>query len=159
MKTSFRRCWCGSVLNDCGFLEWFPFIFNSSRCLIFECVREKFWLSILWLNFSILSYGFSHVQEKFERLKWETKKISKGNIFILKSNLDSEKDQVVPKKVKFDMDFLGCVECSTNGNLLGKSRIFVPPSCLADTKGGGELTGFKLEILFPLHLKFYGWWF
>jgi len=53
------------------------------------------------------------------------------------------------------MDFLGWVECSTNGDSLGETRIFVPPSCLVDTKGGGELIGFKSEIIFPLHLNFY----
>ena len=33
-------------------------------------------------------------------------------------------------------DFLGCVECSTNGNLLGEIRIFVPASGSDDAKVG-----------------------
>jgi hypothetical protein len=67
------------------------------------------------------------------------KMISKGNNFHNEVELDSAKDQVVPKKVKFDIGFLGCVECSTNGNLLGENKIFVPPSCSANEKYGGEL--------------------
>jgi hypothetical protein len=52
--------------------------------------------------------------------------------------LDSAKESSGTQKVKFDIGFLGCVECSTNGDLLGERRIFVPPSCSADTKAGGE---------------------
>ena len=68
--------------------------------------------------------------------------IRKGNIFHNEVELDSAKDQVVPKKVKFGIGVLGCVECSTNGNLLGERRIFVPHSCLTDAKVGGELNLF-----------------
>jgi hypothetical protein len=64
--------------------------------------------------------------------------MSKGNIFHTEVESDSAEDQVVPKKVNFFIGFLGCVDCSTNGDLLGESRISIPPSCLADTKDGGE---------------------
>jgi hypothetical protein len=40
------------------------------------------------------------------------------------------------QKVKIDIGFLGCVEHSTYGNLLGESRIFVPTSGSADAKDG-----------------------
>jgi hypothetical protein len=60
-------------------------------------------------------------------------KIRKDKTFLeMNSNQNSEKDQVVPKKQKNDRGFLGCVECSTNGDLLGESRIYVP------TSGSGE---------------------
>jgi hypothetical protein len=64
--------------------------------------------------------------------------ISKGNIFHTEVELDNAKILSGTQKVKFDIDFLGCVECSTNDDSLGESRIFVLPSCLADTKDGGE---------------------
>jgi hypothetical protein len=70
------------------------------------------------------------------------KMIRKGNIFHNEVELDSAKDQVVPKKVKFDIGFLGCVECSTNGDLLGERKIYVPPSGSADAKDGRELNWF-----------------
>jgi hypothetical protein len=54
--------------------------------------------------------------------------IRKGNNFHIEVELDIARDQVVPKKVRFDIRFLGCVECSTNGDLLCERRIFVPPS-------------------------------
>jgi hypothetical protein len=67
------------------------------------------------------------------------------------------KDQVVPKKVKFDVDFLGCVECSTNGDSLGERRIFVLPSCSADTKAGGEpFLVLNQSLFYPCNLKFFG---
>jgi hypothetical protein len=44
--------------------------------------------------------------------------IRKGNNFHNEVELDSAKDQVVPKKVKFDTGFLGCVECSTHTQTL-----------------------------------------
>jgi hypothetical protein len=56
-------------------------------------------------------------------------KIRKDKTFLeMKSNQNSAKDQVVPKNKKIDRGFLGCVECSTNGDLLGKSRISIPTS-------------------------------
>jgi hypothetical protein len=57
------------------------------------------------------------------------KRTSKVKTFIkIKSNSDSAKNQVVPKKWKIDVGFLGCVEGSTNGDLLGEIRNFVPSS-------------------------------
>jgi hypothetical protein len=56
--------------------------------------------------------------------------IRKGNNFHTEVELDIARVQVVPKKVRFDTGFLGCVECSTNGDLMGKRRIYVPPSRL-----------------------------
>jgi hypothetical protein len=38
--------------------------------------------------------------------------ISKGNIFHTKVELDNAKRLSGTQKVKFDIDFLGCVECS-----------------------------------------------
>jgi hypothetical protein len=55
--------------------------------------------------------------------------MSKGNSFHTEVESDSAKDQVVPKKVKIFIGFLGFVDCSTNGDLLGEIRISFPPSC------------------------------
>jgi hypothetical protein len=49
-----------------------------------------------------------------------------------------------------DIGFLGCVECSTNGDLLGKRRIFVLPSGSADAKASGELEWFNIRASFTL---------
>jgi hypothetical protein len=87
----------------------------------------------------------------------KVKMISKGNIFHNEDESDSAKRSSGTQKVKFDIDFLGCVECSTNGDLLGERRIYVPPSGSTDAKAGGELNWFLNQSLFlPLHLKFSG---
>ena len=62
-----------------------------------------------------------------------------------------------PKSEKIDIGFLGCVECSTNGDLLGKIKILVPSSGLTDAKYGEELNWFLSVPLLPLHLKFPSW--
>jgi hypothetical protein len=54
-----------------------------------------------------------------------------------RSELDNTKRLSGTQKVKFGRDFLGCVESSTNGDLLGERRIFVLPSYSADTEAGG----------------------
>jgi hypothetical protein len=75
--------------------------------------------------------------------------IRKGNIFHTEVELDNAKRLSGTQKVKFDIEFLGCVECSTNGDLLGERRIFVLPSCSADMKAVENLIGFKSEPLLP----------
>jgi hypothetical protein len=84
--------------------------------------------------------GFRMLKQTLRDLN--EKMISKGNIFHTEVQSDSVKRSSGTPKVKFDIDFLGCVECSTNGDLLGESRIFVPPSGSADMKAGGELNWF-----------------
>ena len=56
--------------------------------------------------------------------------IRKVNIFHTKFELDNVKRLSGTQKVKFDIDILGCVECSTNGDSQGERGIFVPPSRL-----------------------------
>jgi hypothetical protein len=54
----------------------------------------------------------------------------------MKLNQTVQKTKWYPKKKKFNRGLLGCVECSTNGDLLGERRIFVPTSGSADAKAG-----------------------
>jgi hypothetical protein len=102
---------------------------------------KSFGLSILYLNISLLSYGFSQIQTNFGRLN-ESQNDKKSNIFHTEVQSDNEKRSSVTQKSKFDIDFLGCVECSTNGNLLGEIIIFVPPLGSVDAKAGGEINWF-----------------
>ena len=54
----------------------------------------------------------------------------------MKSSQNVMKISGTQKVTKFDKAFLGCVECSTNGDLLGERRIFVPTSGSVDAKYG-----------------------
>jgi hypothetical protein len=64
-------------------------------------------------------------------------KINKDKTFPkMKSSQTVQKTKWYPKVKKIDKTFLGCVECSTNGDLLGKSKIFVPTLGSADAKAG-----------------------
>ena len=74
--------------------------------------------------------------------------ISKGHIFHTEVELDNAKRSSGTQKVKFDIDFLGCVECSTNGDSLGERRIFVLPSFSVDMKAYGEPYWFLNQSLF-----------
>jgi len=76
--------------------------------------------------------------------------VGKHNIFLNEDELDSEKISSGNQKVKFDIEFLGCVECSTNGDLLGKSIISVPPSSSIDAEAGGEINCFLNQSHFNL---------
>jgi hypothetical protein len=60
-----------------------------------------------------LSYGDFNMFQKLLKTYMRYKMISKGNNFHTEVELDIARDQVVPKKVRFDIGFLGCVECST----------------------------------------------
>jgi len=64
--------------------------------------------------------------------------IRKGNIFHIEVELENAKRLSGTQKLKFDIDLLGCVECSTNGDLLGERRIPILPSCSDDMKDAGE---------------------
>jgi hypothetical protein len=64
-------------------------------------------------------------------------KINKYKTFLkIKLNQTVQKIKWYPKIKKIDKGFLGCVECSTNGDLLGEIIIFVPTSSLDDEKHG-----------------------
>jgi hypothetical protein len=53
-----------------------------------------------------------------------------------KSSQTVQKTSGTQKVTKFDKSFLGCVDCSTNGDLLGERKIFVPTSGSVDGKVG-----------------------
>jgi hypothetical protein len=69
----------------------------------------------------------------------------------IKTNSNSAKNQMVPKKWKIDIGFLGRIEVSTNGGLLGEIKKSILHSGLADAKDDWGPNWFSSEPLLPLH--------
>ena len=63
--------------------------------------------------------------------------IRKDKTFLkMNSNKTVQRSSDTQKSKKNDIGLLGCVECSTNGDLLGETRIFVPTLGSVDEKVG-----------------------